>query len=163
MSVRGVAKHGATTFTSRFTGMFRDNPAEQAGFLSMVRTIFAGIFQLPPVSIPSDSSDTEEGLGLQPKFDAAGLVACVATDAGIGEVLMVAHMNAEALARPSRPGRPVFQPLPQCVLAKRRDFRAHPTRRRYAHRLRPGRHLDPGRAGPSPPATPAGAHVFTAR
>jgi hypothetical protein len=30
MSVRGVAKHGAMTFTSRFTGMFRDNPAEQA-------------------------------------------------------------------------------------------------------------------------------------
>lgn len=37
MSVRGVAKHGAMTFTSRFTGMFRDNPAEQARFLSMVR------------------------------------------------------------------------------------------------------------------------------
>src|SRR5947207_7261128 len=37
MSVRGVAKHGATTFTTRFTGMFRDNPAEQARFLSMAR------------------------------------------------------------------------------------------------------------------------------
>jgi len=37
MSVRGVAKHGAVTFTSRFTGMFRDNPAEQGRFLSMVR------------------------------------------------------------------------------------------------------------------------------
>ena len=37
MSVRGVAKHGALTFTSRFTGMFRDNPAEQARFLSMAR------------------------------------------------------------------------------------------------------------------------------
>ena len=37
MSVRGVAKHGATTFTSRFTGMFRDNPAEQSRFMSMVR------------------------------------------------------------------------------------------------------------------------------
>jgi GTP cyclohydrolase IA len=37
MSVRGVAKHGATTFTSRYTGIFRDNPAEQARFLSMVR------------------------------------------------------------------------------------------------------------------------------
>ena len=37
MPVRGVAKHGASTFTSRFTGMFRDNPAEQARFLSMVR------------------------------------------------------------------------------------------------------------------------------
>ena len=37
MSVRGVAKHGAMTFTSRFTGMFRDNPAEQQRFISLVR------------------------------------------------------------------------------------------------------------------------------
>jgi len=37
MSVRGVAKHGAITFTGRYTGMFRDNPAEQARFLTMVR------------------------------------------------------------------------------------------------------------------------------
>ena len=37
MSVRGVAKHGAMTFTSRFTGVFRDNPADQARFLSMAR------------------------------------------------------------------------------------------------------------------------------
>jgi len=51
------------------------------------------------VSASSDSSDTEEGLGLQPKFDAAGLVTCVATDAFTGEVLMVAHMNDEALRK----------------------------------------------------------------
>ena len=44
-------------------------------------------------------SAAEEGLLLAPKFDAAGLVTCVATDAGRGEVLMVAHMNAEALRR----------------------------------------------------------------
>jgi len=41
----------------------------------------------------------EEGRRLAPKFDADGLVACVATDADSGDVLMVAHMNAEALAR----------------------------------------------------------------
>jgi phosphoribosyl-AMP cyclohydrolase len=41
----------------------------------------------------------EEGLALAPKFDADGLVTCVATDARTGEVLMVAHMNAEALRR----------------------------------------------------------------
>jgi phosphoribosyl-AMP cyclohydrolase len=41
----------------------------------------------------------EEGLALAPKFDADGLVTCVATDAASGDVLMVAHMNAEALAR----------------------------------------------------------------
>ncbi len=41
----------------------------------------------------------EEGLALAPKFDADGLVTCVATDARTGEILMVAHMNAEALRR----------------------------------------------------------------
>jgi phosphoribosyl-AMP cyclohydrolase len=41
----------------------------------------------------------EEGAKLAPKFDADGLVTCVATDAASGDVLMVAHMNAEALAR----------------------------------------------------------------
>ena len=51
------------------------------------------------MSTPPDISDTEEGLGFQPKFDAAGLVTCVATDADTGEVLMVAHMNEEALRK----------------------------------------------------------------
>ena len=44
-------------------------------------------------------NDIEEGLGFKPRFDAAGLVTCVATDAGTGEVLMVAHMNDEALRK----------------------------------------------------------------
>ena len=41
----------------------------------------------------------EEGRALSPKFDVDGLVTCVATDAASSDVLMVAHMNAEALAR----------------------------------------------------------------
>ena len=45
------------------------------------------------------ASDVEEGLVLRPKFDANGLVTCVTTDAGNGEVLMVEHMNDEALRR----------------------------------------------------------------
>ena len=44
-------------------------------------------------------NDVEEGLTFKPKFDASGLVTCVATDAGTGEVLMVAHMNDEALRK----------------------------------------------------------------
>ena len=36
---------------------------------------------------------------LTPRFGADGLVPCVATDAGTGEVLMLAYMNAEALRR----------------------------------------------------------------
>ena len=37
MSVRGIAKQGAKTITSRFSGVFRDIPEEQARFLSLVR------------------------------------------------------------------------------------------------------------------------------
>jgi phosphoribosyl-AMP cyclohydrolase len=47
---------------------------------------------------PGSPADLEEGGVLTPKFDADGLVTCVATDASSGEVLMVAHMNAQALA-----------------------------------------------------------------
>lgn len=43
--------------------------------------------------------DVEEGAELTPRFDAAGLITAVVQDAGSGEVLMVAHMNEEALAR----------------------------------------------------------------
>jgi phosphoribosyl-AMP cyclohydrolase len=45
------------------------------------------------------TQEVEEGRALSPKFDADGLVTCVSTDAGSGEVLMVAHMNAQALAK----------------------------------------------------------------
>jgi len=41
---------------------------------------------------------SEHGLKLNPKWDASGLVTAVATDAASGAVLMVAHMNADALA-----------------------------------------------------------------
>ena len=51
------------------------------------------------MSTSTDINDREEGLAFQPKFDASGLVTCVATDAGSGDVLMVAHMNAEALRK----------------------------------------------------------------
>jgi phosphoribosyl-AMP cyclohydrolase len=43
--------------------------------------------------------EIEEGATLAPKFDGDGLVTCVTTDAASGELLMVAHMNAEAFAR----------------------------------------------------------------
>ena len=46
-----------------------------------------------------NSKDIEEGLVLTPRFDKDGLVTAVVTDAVNGDVLMVAHMNAEALAR----------------------------------------------------------------
>ena len=51
------------------------------------------------MSPSSHIHDREEGLAFQPKFDASGLVTCVATDVVTGEVLMVAHMNDEALRK----------------------------------------------------------------
>ena len=45
------------------------------------------------------ASQVEEGTTFAPKFDADGLLTCVAIEASSGEVLMVAHMNALALQR----------------------------------------------------------------
>ena len=47
----------------------------------------------------TSKNDIEEGLAFAPKFDADGLITAVATDSASGDVLMVAHMNAEALAK----------------------------------------------------------------
>jgi phosphoribosyl-AMP cyclohydrolase len=44
-------------------------------------------------------AEIEAGLTFMPKFDAAGLIPAVATDADTGAVLMLAWMNAEALQR----------------------------------------------------------------
>ena len=46
-----------------------------------------------------DKHALEEGTVLSPRFDANGLVTVVATEADSSAVLMVAHMNAEALKR----------------------------------------------------------------
>ncbi len=47
---------------------------------------------------PGDKTHLESGSILTPRFGADGLVTCVVTDADDGMVLMLAHMNAEALA-----------------------------------------------------------------
>ena len=51
------------------------------------------------MSTSPTTNEREEGLAFQPKFDASGLVTCVATDAASGDVLMVAHMNDEAVRK----------------------------------------------------------------
>ncbi|MEE7458354.1 phosphoribosyl-AMP cyclohydrolase [Methylorubrum populi] len=48
---------------------------------------------------PGSRAEVEEGASLTPRFGSDGLIACIAVDAGDGRVLMLAHMNAEALAR----------------------------------------------------------------
>ena len=37
MTLRGAHKHGASTVTTQFTGVFRDEPAEQQRFLTLVK------------------------------------------------------------------------------------------------------------------------------
>jgi phosphoribosyl-AMP cyclohydrolase len=50
-------------------------------------------------TFPKSPDDLEEGLVLRPRFDASGLITCVTSDAATGDVLMVAHMNADALRK----------------------------------------------------------------
>ncbi len=44
------------------------------------------------------SNERETGLVLDPRYDVNGLITAVVTDADTGEVLMLAHMNAQALS-----------------------------------------------------------------
>ena len=37
MTIRGIHKHGSSTVTTQFNGVFRNDPAEQARFLTLVR------------------------------------------------------------------------------------------------------------------------------
>jgi phosphoribosyl-AMP cyclohydrolase len=61
-----------------------------------------------PFASRGTRQDIETGRRLTPKFDAAGLLPAVATDADSGEVLMLAWMNAEALARTIETGEAHF-------------------------------------------------------
>lgn len=47
----------------------------------------------------SNPADREQGSAFMPKFDDKGLLTAVVTDAESGEVLMVAFMDEEALAK----------------------------------------------------------------
>lgn len=70
-----------------------------------------------------DARDT--GLTLDPKYDAAGLVTAVATDAATGELLMVAHMNAEALAATLESGEATFWSRSRNRLWKKGETSGH--------------------------------------
>jgi phosphoribosyl-AMP cyclohydrolase len=53
----------------------------------------------PPFPTAASKAELEEGLVLMPRFGRDGLVTCVTTDTASGDLLMVAQMNAEALAK----------------------------------------------------------------
>jgi phosphoribosyl-AMP cyclohydrolase len=52
-----------------------------------------------PFAPRRDEESVETGTELAPRFDADGLIVAVASDADSGELLMVAYMDAAALAR----------------------------------------------------------------
>ena len=54
---------------------------------------------------PSEIESTDR---LEPQFDGAGLIACIVADAASGDVLMLAHMNEEALERTVQTGQAWF-------------------------------------------------------
>ena len=69
--------------------------------------------------------DIEEGLAFRPKFDAAGLVTCVATDATSGDVLMVAHMNDEALRKTIETGQAWYYSRSRKALWRKGESSGH--------------------------------------
>ena len=70
-----------------------------------------------------DARDT--GLVLDPKYDAAGLLTAVCTDAATGEVLMVAHMNADALAATRASGEATFWSRSRARLWRKGESSGH--------------------------------------
>ena len=69
--------------------------------------------------------DRESGTALRPSWDANGLVTAVASDAATGELLMVAHMNAEALARTLASGEAYFWSRSRARLWKKGESSGH--------------------------------------
>ncbi len=62
------------------------------------------ISKLPSESAPSETEIRELGKVFMPRFDSAGLVTAVAVDHASGRLLMLAHMDAEAIARTRETG-----------------------------------------------------------
>src|ERR1700690_2376582 len=67
-------------------------------------------------------------MALTPKFDADGLVTAVATDVASGDVLMVAHMNAEALAKTIASGEAWYYSRSRRALWRKGETSGHTQR-----------------------------------
>lgn len=71
------------------------------------------------------SKEVEEGLAFIPKFDADGLITAVVTDAKSGDVLMVAHMNEEALRKTVASGEAWYYSRSRKALWKKGETSGH--------------------------------------
>jgi phosphoribosyl-AMP cyclohydrolase len=75
--------------------------------------------------VPGSPADLEDGLALTPKFDRDGLVTCVATDAASGDLLMVAHMNGDALRRTIESGEAWYYSRARAALWRKGESSGH--------------------------------------
>jgi phosphoribosyl-AMP cyclohydrolase len=78
-----------------------------------------------PFAPRGSAAEIEEGRAFAPKFDAAGLIACVVAAADSGEVLMVAHMNAQALTKTLETGEAWFYSRSRKALWKKGETSGH--------------------------------------
>lgn len=78
-----------------------------------------------PFGTAADTRELEEGTRLVPRFDAAGLVTAIAVDSVTNEVLMLAHMNAEALALTIETGEAHYYSRSRKALWKKGESSGH--------------------------------------
>jgi phosphoribosyl-AMP cyclohydrolase len=71
------------------------------------------------------AQEIEEGQTFAPKFDTGGLITCVVTDVHTGAVLMVAHMNAQALEQTVSTGEAWFYSRSRDKLWKKGETSGH--------------------------------------
>jgi phosphoribosyl-AMP cyclohydrolase len=79
----------------------------------------------PLFSPRGSAQEIEEGQTFAPKFDAGGLITCVVTDVHTGAVLMVAHMNAQALQQTISTGEAWFYSRSRDKLWKKGETSGH--------------------------------------
>jgi phosphoribosyl-AMP cyclohydrolase len=73
----------------------------------------------------SNDSGIEEGLAFAPQFGADGLITAVVTDVASGDVLMVAHMNADALRKTVETGEAWYYSRSRKALWKKGETSGH--------------------------------------
>jgi phosphoribosyl-AMP cyclohydrolase len=81
-----------------------------------------------PFAQRGSTEQVEEGTAFAPKFDRDGLIVCVTTDAKSGEVLMVAHMNAQALQKTIETGEAWYFSRSRRALWKKGETSGHTQR-----------------------------------
>jgi phosphoribosyl-AMP cyclohydrolase len=76
----------------------------------------------------ADQPAIEEGLAFTPRFGVDGLVTAVVTDVASGDVLMVAHMNDEALRKTVATGEAWYYSRSRKTLWKKGESSGHAQR-----------------------------------